>query len=136
MDDRRTTWERIARTELEHEGVSPGTGFGRSEGLRMGGKIYAIDKDDELILKLPAERVEELIGTDAGHAWGPAPGRIMREWIAIPGTRRADWAALTSEARAFVAQANESGPEPQPRDVARGVDRATARSRADIPVYT
>ena len=73
MDDRRTTWERIARTELEHEGVSPGTGFGRSEGLRMGGKIYAIDKDDELILKLPAERVEELIGTGAGHAWAPPP---------------------------------------------------------------
>ncbi len=104
MDDTQTTWERIALAELEHEGVSPGTGFGRSEGLRIRGKIYAINKDGELILKLPAERVEELIDTGTGCAWGPGPGpgRILREWVAIPGTRHADWAALTGEARAFV----------------------------------
>ena len=102
MDDTQTTWERIEEAELEIEGVTPGTGFGRSDGLRIRGKIYAISKDGELILKLPAERVEELIDTGSGHAWGPGPGRIMREWVAIPGTRRAEWAALTREARAFV----------------------------------
>ncbi len=97
-----TTWDRIEEAELEHEGVSPGTGFGRSEGLRIRGKIYAINKDGELILKLPAERVEDLIDSGTGHAWGPGPGRIMREWVAIPGTHHGDWAALTSEARTFV----------------------------------
>ena len=102
MADTQATWERIEQAELEHEGVSPGSGFGRSEGLRVRGKIYAIKKDGELILKLPAERVEELIDSGAGNAWGPGPGRIMREWVAIPGTRHADWAALTSEARTFV----------------------------------
>lgn len=100
MDGTQTTWERIEQAELEHEGVSPGTGFGRSDGLRIRGKIYAINKDGELILKLPAERVEELIATGAGHAWGP--GRIMREWVAIPGKRHADWSTLAPEARAFV----------------------------------
>ncbi len=102
MDHTQTTWDRIEQTELQIEGVSPGTGFGRSEGLRIRGKIYAINKDGELILKLPAERVEALIDTGTGNAWGPTPGRIMREWVAIPGTRHADWAALTSEARTFV----------------------------------
>ena len=102
MDDTQTTWEQIEQAELEHEGVSPGTGFGRSEGLRIRGKIYAINKDGELILKLPAERVEELIDSGIGSAWGPGPGRIMREWVAIPGTRHPDWAPLTEEARTFV----------------------------------
>jgi hypothetical protein len=102
MDDTQTTWDRIEQTELEIEGVSPGTGFGRSDGLRVRGKIYAIRSDDGLILKLPAERVQELIDTGTGNAWGPGPGRIMREWVAIPGTRHADWAALTRDARAFV----------------------------------
>lgn len=102
MDDTHTTWDRIEQAELEIEGVSPGTGFGGSVGLRIRGKIYAINKDGELILKLPGERVEELIDTGTGHAWGPSTGRIMREWVAIPGTRHADWAPLTDEARTFV----------------------------------
>lgn len=103
MADTQTTWDRIEQAELEVEGVSPGTGFGGSVGLRIRGKIYAINKDGELILKLPGERVQKLIDSGTGRAWGPGPGRIMREWVAIPGTRHADWAALTDEARTFVA---------------------------------
>ena len=102
MADTQTTWERIEQTELEIEGVSPGTGFGRSEGLRIRGKIYAIRNDGELILKLPADRVEALIASGTGRAWGPGTGRIMREWVAIPGTRIGDWNALIIEARTFV----------------------------------
>lgn len=102
MDDTQTTWDRIEQTELEIKGVSPGTGFGRSSGLRIRGKIYAIRNDDELILKLPRERVEALIDSGTGRAWGPGSGRIMREWVAVSGTRHLDWASLTSEARAFV----------------------------------
>jgi hypothetical protein len=102
MDDVETTWDRIEQVELEVEGVTPGTGFGRSSGLRIRGKIYAIRNDDELILKLPAERVEELIASGTGSAWGPGPGRIMREWVAIAGRHRTHWAPLTQEARTFV----------------------------------
>ncbi len=102
MSDAQTTWDQIEQAELEVEGVAPGTGFGRSPGLRIRGKIYAIRKDDDLILKLPRERVEELIESGAGSAWGPSPGRIMREWVAIPGTQWSVWASLTGEARAFV----------------------------------
>ena len=102
MDNTQTAWARIEQAELDIQGVSPGTGFRRSDGLRIRGKIYAINKDDELILKLPAERVEDLIATGTGHAWGPGTGRIMREWIAIPGAHHAEWAPLTEEARTFV----------------------------------
>ncbi len=38
----------------------------------------------------------------AGRAWGPGPGRTMREWVAIPAALSSRWASLTSEARAFV----------------------------------
>ena len=102
MNDKKTTWTRIEQAELEIEGVSPGTGFGRSSGLRIRGKIYAIQNDNELILKLPAERVEELIDSGTGRAWGPGTGRIMREWVAIADTHRTHWAPLTKEARTFV----------------------------------
>lgn len=102
MSDVQTAWERIEQTELEVEGVTSGTGFGRSQGLRIRGKIYAIRKDDDLILKLPGERVQELIESGAGRAWGPGPGRTMREWVAIPAALSSRWASLASEARAFV----------------------------------
>lgn len=102
MDDATMTWDRIEQAELGVEGVSPGTGFGHSVGLRIQGKIYAIRKDDELILRLPRGRVEALIASGTGRAWGPGTGRVMREWVAVPETRHADWAPLTVEARAFV----------------------------------
>ncbi|HZT53862.1 MAG TPA: hypothetical protein VE995_05735 [Gaiellaceae bacterium] len=102
MDDAQTTWERLEQAELELDGVSRGTGFGRSEGLRIRGKIYAIRRDDELIFKLPAERVEALVASGAGRPWGPGAGRIMREWVAVSGAHRSDWASLAGEARAFV----------------------------------
>lgn len=102
MDDPKTTWSQIERAELEIEGVGAGTGFGRSVGLRIRGKIYAIQNDDELILKLPRDRVEELIDTGTGRAWGPGTGRVMREWIAIAYAHRAEWLPLTEEARTFV----------------------------------
>jgi hypothetical protein len=96
MSDAQTTWGRIEQAELGVEGVTPGTGFGGSAaGLRIHGKIYAISKGSELILK-------ELIDSGTGSAWGPGTGRIMREWVAIADTYRTHWAPLTEEARTFV----------------------------------
>lgn len=81
--------------------MTSGTGFGRSVGLRIRGKIFAIYNDGELILKLPSSRVGELIGSGEGRPWGPGTGRIMKEWVALSEASRR-WAALTVEARTFV----------------------------------
>jgi hypothetical protein len=102
MADAQATWDHIEQAELRIDGVSPGTGFGRSDGLRIHGKIYAIRNDHDLILKLPRDRVVHMIESGTGRPWGPGTGRIMREWIAIPEARSSAWAALTGEARAFV----------------------------------
>jgi hypothetical protein len=97
-----TSWGRIRESELKVAGVTSGTGFGRSVGLRIRGKIFAIYNDEELILKLPKNRVGELIESGKGRPWGPGTGRIMKEWVAIPEAAREQWGALAAEARTFV----------------------------------
>jgi hypothetical protein len=89
----------IANDLLGEPGVDEGTGFGTNPGLRVGGKIFAMEVRGKLVVKLPAERCEQLV------AEGAEPfvvgRRQMREWVAIePGAQ--DWRALAREALAFV----------------------------------
>ena len=96
------TWRGIEESELAGADVTSGTGFGRSVGLRVHGKIFAMHNDGDLIVKLPRARVEELVASGEGHPWGPGTGRIMKEWVAVSEPARHQWAALVGEARAFV----------------------------------
>ncbi|HEX8928468.1 MAG TPA: MmcQ/YjbR family DNA-binding protein, partial [Actinomycetota bacterium] len=79
-------FERIAERYLDQPAVSRGTGFGSSAGLRVGGRIFAmLDREGRLVLKLPAERVDELIDVGMGGRFEPRrDGRLMREWVTVP----------------------------------------------------
>ena len=50
-----------------------------SEGLKTGGKFFAMVSKDELVVKLPCERVDELVEAGAGHRFDPGHGRLMKE---------------------------------------------------------
>lgn len=87
--------------------VAMGTMF-RSPGLRVGTKIFAfLGFDGELIVKLPVDRVAELV--EAGDATQVTMGkRTMREWVTIEPAPDDDatlarWRPLAAEAHRFVA---------------------------------
>jgi hypothetical protein len=83
-------------------GVDRSLMFG-SEGLRAGGKFFAfIGREGQLILKLPAPRVAELLS--GGQAEPVHVGRNpTREWAGIPQpVDPARWRELLAEAHAFV----------------------------------
>jgi hypothetical protein len=95
-------WKAIAETELATRGVTGGTGFGRSEGLRISNRIYAMLVNGELVVKLPKERVDDLAVASVGRRFEPGTGRIMKEWLSVPGSASRRWKGLVAEAKAFV----------------------------------
>ncbi len=71
--------------------------------LRVDGAYFAsLDhRQHHLIVKLPAERVNELVDSDQGLSFAPN-GRVFREWIAIEEPDEAIWRGYLLEAKAFV----------------------------------
>ena len=92
----------IAEKQLRTSGVTTGTGFGRNPGLRIGGKIFAMLVKEELVVKLPKDRVAELSDAGVGHHFDPGHGRVMKEWLSVPASAGRRWVSLVEEARAFV----------------------------------
>ncbi len=59
--------------------------------------------EGRLVLKLPRQRVDELVGSGAGRRFDPGHGRVMKEWVTIAPRHGRDWGDLAREARQFVA---------------------------------
>jgi TfoX/Sxy family transcriptional regulator of competence genes len=80
--------------------VTPGKMFG-SEGLRTGRKFFAIWWHGQLVVKLPTDRLRELVEAGDGQPFEPMEGRRMNGWILLADS--ADWSQLVEEAGSFVA---------------------------------
>jgi hypothetical protein len=66
------------------------------------GKFFAFTTRGQLVVKLPAERVTELIASGDGSVFDAAKGRPMREWVGLRPADEAACAAYMREARKFV----------------------------------
>ena len=86
---------------LDREGIEPGTMMGYPC-LRNEGRFFAsLNKGaSALIVKLPASRVEAAVASGEGEPFAPN-GRVFREWLAVPTSRRDSWSAMLDEALAF-----------------------------------
>jgi hypothetical protein len=93
----------ISRSQQGKPGVSAGTGFGKNPGLRIQGKIYAMVVRGELVVKLPRERVEQLLASGTAKPFGAGKtDRVMKEWASVPASGSRRWEGLVNEARQFV----------------------------------
>ena len=93
----------LAEPMLAHAGVTRSTMMGLPC-LRIDGQFFgSFDRrTGDLLAKLPAARVDELVDAGRAHPFAPA-GRRFREWAAISPTRQRSWPALLEEALTFVA---------------------------------
>ena len=94
-------WE-LAQRLLEDERVSEGTLMG-FPCLRANGEFFgACDhRTGDLIAKLSAPRVTELIESGEGEPFAPS-GRVFQEWVLVVKRDAERWLALLAEARTRV----------------------------------
>jgi len=79
-----------------------GRRFGAS-GLKVDGKLFAMVSKGELVVKLPRQRVDELVASGIGSRFDPGHGRVMKEWVTVAPRHSRSWRELAHEARDFVA---------------------------------
>ncbi|MEV0802942.1 hypothetical protein AB0I34_35000 [Kribbella sp. NPDC050281] len=70
--------------------------------VRLAGRFVASynDKAGSLVVKLPRERVIDLVETGTGDPFAPA-GKVFREWVSIPALDPELWRSLLAEAVEF-----------------------------------
>jgi hypothetical protein len=74
----------------------------RGRCLRVGKEFLALVdyQGSGLVVKLPKERVAELVDAGVGKPFGPA-GKPFREWLSVPTPDRRRWLQLLREGIAF-----------------------------------
>ncbi|MGA8659721.1 MAG: hypothetical protein WB586_26675 [Chthoniobacterales bacterium] len=79
--------------------VSRGKGKGFGTGaLKVNGKIFAMmSSKGKFVVKLPKERVDELLRSGKGERFNPGQGKLMKEWVVVLA-RETAWIDLAKEA--------------------------------------
>jgi hypothetical protein len=100
-DDARDLYEELTDDLLYDPAIGRATMMGYPC-VRLAGRFLASfdEKARRLVVKLPRERVTELIDNGDGDAFAPA-GRVFHEWVSIPTVNRDLWANLLAEATDF-----------------------------------
>ena len=95
-------WELIDELMIDDPRVEEGTIMG-GRCARVEGEFLALVdfKGSGLVVKLPRERVQELIDQGVGRPFAPA-GKVFTEWVSIPKRDRRRWRSLLREGVAFV----------------------------------
>jgi hypothetical protein len=90
-------WMKIKEQFLKLEDVQK-----QGESLKIKRKMFAFPaKDGNLTVKLPKERVTELLTSGEGLPYDPGNGKIMKEWVIIPLKYSDKWMDYAKEAMKF-----------------------------------
>lgn len=99
----------LARALLANPGVTQSSEEARarksfgSNGLKIKNRIFAMLVRGRLVVKIPRQRVDELIASGDGERFDPGHGRLMKEWLVLNPASKQEWLALALEALKFVA---------------------------------
>lgn len=103
-DDARDLYDELTDDLLYDPAIGRATMMGYPC-VRLAGRFLASydDKAHSLVVKLPRQRVTELVQNGDGDQFAPA-GKVFREWVSIPTVDREMWKTLLAEAVDFARQ--------------------------------
>jgi len=95
-------WDLAAELQAGDDRVVEGTIMG-SPCLRVGKEFLAMPhhKKPGVVIKLPADRVAEIVDAGEGETFAPA-GKVFKEWLAVTALDEDRWRALLREGIDFV----------------------------------
>ncbi len=70
-----------------------------AQGIKRGGKMFVMFMKGDLIVKLPKNRVNEVINTGDGKPFDPGTGKPMKKRVLIPANKRDTWIKYSIEAK-------------------------------------
>jgi TfoX/Sxy family transcriptional regulator of competence genes len=100
--DTDTLFDEVSRTFLRSPNVTTAKMFG-GFALKVKNKVFACFYKGKLVLKLPKERVDELVAAGGAVHFDSGTGRPAKEWVALDPSRGNEWRGLAKEAQKFVA---------------------------------
>ena len=96
-------WAAIEANFIGKAGITRSAKRGFAEGgLMTHGKLFAVQRQDDLLLKLPTGHVEALVAAGKGAPFSASGARVMREWVLAQPEAAEAWLSLAREAEAFV----------------------------------
>ena len=95
----------VAEALADVRGVSRRRMFSSENAFSVNGKIFAMLTRGTFVVKLPKERVDDLVEAGKGKRFDPGHGRLMKEWIAVEAGDL-PWVALAKEAHSYVRRGN------------------------------
>jgi len=82
------------------DGVTVNEGRG-SQGLKLGNKMFVMFYKSQLIVKLPPERIAELVTAGDGMPFDPGTGKPMKDRVLIQEERKNLWITFCEESRRY-----------------------------------
>lgn len=107
------SFQSIVKAFAMDKNVTLGGRFG-SVSLKIQDKVFTMLVKGKFVVKLPKERVAELVATAGAEYFDPGHGRLMKEWVALAGQQQR-WVALAKEAREFVDAASAPSRKKTPK---------------------
>ena len=99
--------------------------FGYPAGFVNGNMFMGLFAD-EMILRLPEDLREKIMGSHGAKIFEPMPGRPMKEYVALPRSVRNN----RKELAAWVSRALEYGESLKPKSTAKKPAKARAKKRS------
>jgi hypothetical protein len=103
VSDLEERFEDLVDDLLGVPGVTPprgGSGFGRGA-LRFENRIFAMFVRGHLVVKLPRQRVDDLVEAGEGVRFDANKGTPMKEWLSLGAESALPWRSLAREALEF-----------------------------------